>query len=175
MRLEGIYQFLYVMPVSLAAMFLFLATISLIWILRDTYEGFGYNVAWSSQIGDVALIGCILVGMEVLQSEHRAPPLLAPASVQVGAVFAAIGFGMVWYKVDRPSEWGDMYHHTVVAPIFAVLLLLTVPVVFAFGSFWQCLAVAAMLGLWAALVVIDLGAGRMDQRRWLQKRGILES
>lgn len=171
MRPTGALYLLAVTPLWVTVLVLYFATIGVLWLIRERFEGLGYNVALSSQLGDVFLIGVILIAVELLQLQTRT--LLISGAAQMFLVVVAIIFGLIWWIADRPAQWADWYHHLVVAPLFVFLLVLSALVILWNGDTMRIAVAALLLVGWAGLVVYDFETGRIDQQAWLAKQGIV--
>jgi len=67
MEPNGIYAILKALPIWLIMLILNFLCVDILYIGREKIEGLPYNIAWSSQYGDRALVGCIIIGILVLQ------------------------------------------------------------------------------------------------------------
>jgi hypothetical protein len=173
-RFVGSHQALLVLPIWATAAILYVVTIGVLYILRDRFEGLPYNVAYSSQVGDMFLICVVLIACTILQRGGEYPPawMLSTDYHSLAAV-VGVSIGITWWRIERPPHWGDIYHHLVVAPLFAYLAITLLPVIFKNGTREEVFATLGFALLWARLVVFDAKYKRLNQREWLLRHGFL--
>jgi len=150
----------------------FMLTIGIVWILRDAQEGVAYNVARSSQFGDVALFTVIFMAVAMLQDGRSVPPALNLWVIQFCLLLIAAAVGYIWIKIDPTHRWGDRYHHMVVAPMLVYLGINAGVIILYAGALWEILLAVALLWVWLGLVSWDVHTGRLDQRKYLAGQGI---
>lgn len=140
---------------------------------RDIFEGLMYNVSYSSMVGDVALLICVLIGATILQRN----PLpctkfvfllsgdfhfwILVVSGVLGAIISNITLS------SRSGQTMDIFHDVVIFPLFLYLAITLVPVIYYDGSRVEKRAVVCLILVWLVLVAIDTKYDRMNQRRWL--------
>ena len=168
----GSHYALSVLPIWASALVFFGVTMGVIYVLRDIFEGLPYQVAYSAQLGDAALAGAVLVAATILQRGEALPGWLISGNFHVFAALISVSFGVTWWLIDRPTQWGDIYHHLFVAPLILYLAITLLPVILFNGTRIEKLCVLCFALLWAALVVFDITHARMNQRQWLQSHGV---
>jgi hypothetical protein len=160
------------LPIWASALIFYGVTMGVIYVARDIFEGLPYQVAYSVQFGDTALAGAVLIAATIL---HRGDPLpwrLSSGYFHILAAIVSVGFGITWWSLDRPSHWGDIYHHLFVAPLIFYLAITLLPVILINGTKVEKFSVLCFALLWATLVAFDLKHERMNQRQWLQSHGV---
>lgn len=168
----GSHYVLYELPIWASSIILYAATIGVIYILRDFFEGLPYQVAYSAQFGDVALVGAFLIAATILQRNDPLPWWLSCGYFHVLAALVSVGFGITWWSLDRPAHWGDIYHHLFVAPMILYLALTLLPVILINGTKVEKCWVLCFALSWVTLLAFDLKHERINQRQWLQGRGV---
>lgn len=174
----GILALFIAVPMWLWPFLFYVLIVTPIQSLREHAEGVAYDTSTASRLGDAALLTIPLIGIYLVQGEYCEPGANKPAFVwagwyQLGTAVIAIGVGLIWrYIIDPNARPGDAYHHLVVAPLILYLLALFVPIVWASASKTQFHTAAVMAGVWLFCLIYDAGRGRLNQRAWLEKRGI---
>lgn len=168
----GSHHALSVLPIWASGLMLYGVTMGVIYVVRDIFEGLPYQVAYSAQFGDAVLAGAVLVAATILQRDPVLPGWLMGGNFHVIAALISIGFGVTWWAIDRPAQWGDLYHHLFIAPLILYLAITLLPVILLNGTRIEKSCVLCFALLWAALVVFDVTHARMNQRQWLQNRGV---
>ncbi len=163
--MNGIYWLLVSLPLGATTFGLYVLTLGMIFILRDTKEGLFYNTSYSAMIGDGALLAVIVSAIGILKQGGRPPEWLAPDTQSVLAVIGVF-LGLAWYLRDNPKCPGDKYHHLVIAPLFFFLWFTMVPVIIKNGTWWDNALAVCCVVIWAVLVAYDAATGRLDQRRY---------
>ncbi|HTE48986.1 MAG TPA: hypothetical protein VK675_03710 [Candidatus Paceibacterota bacterium] len=163
MKLFGSYWVLTKLPIWATAILLYIVTIGAIFILRDCCEGLFYNTSYSAMLGDGALMVVVLMAAEILK--RRA---LTPESGWFHIVASALGviLGVVWWALDLPEQWGDRYHHLVIAPLLCYLFITLLPVIYKNGTEAEIIATLALTVVWALLCVYDVKTDRLNQRQY---------
>ncbi len=118
------------------------------------------------------LVGAVLVAATILQRGEALPGWLSSGYFHVFAALISVCFGVTWWSIDRPTHWGDIYHHLFVAPLILYLAITLLPIILTNGTKVEKLCVLCFALLWAALVVFDVTHERMSQRQWLQRHGV---
>ncbi len=164
--LAGSHWLLTVLPIWATAIALYVLTIGAIFFLRDRFEGLFYNTSYSAMIGDGALCAVVIMASEILKRGISLLGLMQNGWFHPAAFTAAITFGIAWWATDRPQQWGDCYHHLVVAPLLCYLGITLVPVIFGNGTKVEMVITLFLVALWAGLVAYDIGTKRLDQRKY---------
>ena len=174
--MAGIYGFLHWFPMWATAFLLYFFCIGILFIIRDYFEKLPYNISVASQQGDPALIGCILIGVEIIKKQTVLAwwldlPfqfILLGSSIIVGAVYQLLYSikAILWKTV------ADSYHNVIVAPLLVFLLGATLPVVILYGSKIDTIFSALLFLIWAVTLSFDNETGRLQQQKWLAKHGI---
>jgi hypothetical protein len=160
------------LPIWASGIILYAVTMGVIYVARDTFEGLPYQVAYSAQFGDAALAGAVLIAATILHRGSPLPLMLSSGYFHVLAALVSVGCGIMWWSLDRPAQWGDIYHHLFVAPLFFYLATTLLPVILINGTKGEKVCVLCLVLLGAALVAFDFKHERMNQRQWLQGRGV---
>jgi hypothetical protein len=154
---------------------LYLGCVVAIRVIRDFTEGLGYNIARSSEYGDVALIGFILIGVHILQRGGQLTDWYYSVECLVVLIVAGIAimavFWVLWWRSGDRFTIADAYHHTIVAPLFGGLIAIAMQFIVQHGSVLQQGAACALAILWFGFVVWDYNTGRMAQWKWLEEHG----
>ena len=111
MKLYGSHYILTVLPIWLTALVLYVVTLGAIFVLRDRFEGLFYNTSYSAMLGDGALMVAVLMAAEILKREGGPPDFGSHGFYHANALLAGILVGFIWWMVDRPEQWADVYHH----------------------------------------------------------------
>ena len=159
--LYGSYWVLALLPIWATALILYFLVVGVLFILRDRCEGLYYNTSYSSVLGDGALLGVVLIGADILQCFERVPDFTDGWFHILVGVFS-IAFGCLWLDRDKPKQWGDRYHHMVIAPMLAYLLITIVPVIFLNGTGIEVIATICLLLFWVDWVLFDYIHHRRD-------------
>lgn len=172
----GIYWVMAEVPLWAIYIGLWFFCIGILYPGRKLFEGRAYNVAFSSDFGDIALIGIFIIGAWVLQANGKVPKFANSLFYQAICFIAALIIGIVCQflyldflgKKGRPFMIMDSYHNLVAIPLLAYLIFpINIPVMLISGNLLQWLLGVAMATVWTILVFIDLRTGRLDQKTWL--------
>jgi hypothetical protein len=172
------YTILGIVPIWLAAFVLDFFIVDILFLGREHYEGFAYNISRSSQYGDRALIACILIGATVLQRGVAIPAALNSGIFNWISLGLAFAVGVVWVTlVVAGNGWKfvgtvmDTYHNFFIVPVLLYLLTTMIPLTFCCGSAIEKIATILLLALWTFLVWLDSKHGRLQQCKWLEDNG----
>ena len=171
-QLVGSHYVLLRLPILASFLILAGITVGVMHVLRDAFEGLGYQVAYSDKFGSWLLIGAVLVATWILK---RGPVLswwLISRAFHASAVLISLVFGFTWWSCVRPTYWGDIYYLLFIAPLLLYLALTLLPVIFINGKRIEKLCVTCFALVQIVLVVIDVTGGRMSQHKWLEEHGI---
>lgn len=172
----GVYSFFAETPIWALALILYAVTLGVIHAGRDYLEGLPYQVAYSAQFGDAALIGAVLIAATILQRGGFVVPVkLAEVSIQIVFLVASIFLGVVVSFLTHESRSGqamDTYHDVIVGPLILYLAVMLLPVIYFGGTKAEMATVFCLVLFWLALVVFDVKYKRMDQRSWLKEHGV---
>ena len=171
-RFVGSHYVLSRLPIWASALLFLGVTLGVIYVARDAFEGLPYKVAYSAQFGDSALAGAVLIGATVLRRHDPLPWQITSGYFHLLAAIVSVGFGIMWWYLERPTHWGDIYHHLFVAPLILYLAITLVPVILINGTKVEKVAVFCFALFWATLVGFDIKYERMNQRQWLQNHGV---
>jgi hypothetical protein len=141
--------------------------------MRAHFEGAAYNVARSSNIGDLFLVGVVFIAWHLLHDLGVQPPAWA---VHGGWQFICMFLGVIaafYFTFGQTpllrSHATDMYHNSVVMGVLVFALLYVAPLILWSGE-WRFVTVSLLLVVgWAMLVASDIGTGRLQQRDWLKQ------
>lgn len=172
---SGMYNFLYNQPWWILPLFLDIVVIDLLFLGRQFFEGFPYNISWSSQYGDRMLIGCVLLGVYVLQ-KNGLPPTLAGNYQHVCLFLGVVSGVCLQLFVLKRDHWQfgtnmDTYHNLVIVSLLVYFLLLLVPVIIIHGTTRDILSATILSAIWVATFFYDHSSGRLDQPKWLTDHG----
>lgn len=169
------YKLFFVVPIWVTVLFLDFFCIDILYMGREKTEGFPYNISWSSQYGDRALIIGILIGVSILKKIGIAPPfngyypiICLIVSMLTGAVLYIIAFNN---PKNKPYTAMDQYHNAIIVPILVYSLLLFVPFIYKFGTTIERAISFSMLFIWFLSFLYDLRDGRLQQRPWIMANG----
>lgn len=166
-NLHGSYYVLSVWPIWATALILYAVTMGVLFVLRDRCEGLYYNTSYSAVLGDGALVVIVLLAAGILQCGEVLFPIWAQkGSFHLLALLASIILGLFWVMIDDPKQWGDKYHHLVIAPLFMYLAVTLLPVIYLNGTRGEWIATICLVLLWAGLVAYDAKTHRLDQRNY---------
>ena len=174
-NLVGSCYLLMVLPIWMTALIMYMLTQGMLFVLRDYCEGVYYNTSYSAVLGDGALVCIVLMAAGILQ---RGAPLyewLGNGYCHFLAISAGMSFGVGWYILDQPKQWGDRYHHLVVASLLTYLGITLVPVIFKNGTDSEWIAVIGLVLIWVVSVVYDSTTKRLDQRNYHNLGGHLDT
>lgn len=177
-HLVGSYYVLTKLPIWATAMILYFATLGIIHIGRDYFEGLPYQVAYSAQFGDAALFGVVLLAAGILQQHTGSiiiPQWLESSTVHMATLAASLALGVLVSVLTLKTRSGqamDVYHDVVIAPIIVYLAITLLPVIYFNGTRIEKVTTVCFILFWLALVVFDIKAERMNQREWLTKNGV---
>jgi len=150
-------------------------SVGVLWIGRRQFEGFGYNVAFSRQYGDIALSAAVAVAAVA----YRGSPQLmhygtSDAWWHLFIGWIAVGVAIVLtIRSLRHAQVMDMYHNSIVVPIFIYLFgVIVFPATAFAGTPLVKFLVLGCVLVWAILFAIDYIQDRLDQRAWLERHGV---
>lgn len=178
LNLVGSCWCLTVLPTWATVLILFMVTIGVIFILRDRCEGLFYNTSYSAMIGDGTLLVVVLIAAEILKRgilPLKSPEWMSLTEFHIFAGIVGAVLGFAWLELDQPKQWGDRYHHLVIAPLLCYLLLTLLPVIFKNGTSVEITATICLIALWAVLFVYDAKTKRLDQRKYHSLGGLLNT
>ena len=171
--MPGIYWILTTLPIWATAFLLYVATLGVLFILRDRCEGLYYQTSYSAQLGDGGLIVIVLMVADILKRGMSLPAWLQSNAYQFAAIIVGVALGAVWFYLESPKQWGDRYHHFVIAPLLCYLVITLVPIICLHGSGFEMVSTVFLITLWAALCVYDSKTRRLNQREYLRGRVFL--
>lgn len=154
------------LPIWVTAFILYMVTIGVLFILRDKFEGLFYNTSYASQLGDGALSVIVLMAAGILQRGASLPEWAQSWWFDIGAFILGSVLGTVWWLLDRPQQWGDIYHHLVIAPLLCYLGITLLPIIWLSGTHVENYSTLTLILLWAVLVVYDIKTKRLNQREY---------
>ena len=175
-KLAGSHYVLATLPIW-AKTAIFGLILTTIFVGRDITEGLPYNVAYSSLVGDVGLMIVVLITATILQRKRGGyiPRWLQNKTVHGVIVFTGVCLGATVCMLTLGSRSGqvmDIYHDTVIVPLFIYLAITLVPIICCNGTKTEKRAAFCFVLLWLMLVGFDVKYDRMDQRSWLQNHGV---
>lgn len=170
-NLVGIFAWIAAVPVLAMVLLLNFLCIDILPVGREKYEGLFYDVALSSFIGDrVLILGCIPIGILVLQRGAVLPSWLGSPISQVVWVVVAGFSTFVFYDFAKPVQKMDIWHCRFTVPVLVFLVPLMMMVTLCCGNLWEKVGTCALFAVWVVLVVQDFRKNRMNQQEWLRKR-----
>ena len=139
---------------------------------RSLTEGLMYNIAYSSMVGDAALMIAVLIGATILQRYTKQFVYTWPRRRinHIEIMVYCISFGVITNALTLKSRSGqvmDTYHDLIIAPILLYLAIILIPTIFRSGNRVEKLVVSGLVLVWLALVGVDIKQDRMNQRQWL--------
>lgn len=155
------------LPIWATALILYFVTAGGIFLLRDKCEGLYYNTSYSAVLGDGALVVVVLMACGMLQRAGLFLPEWAQSRwFEWFAFLSSTAVGTVWWEIDRPQQWGDTYHHLVIAPIMVYLAAILLPVFYYNATRVEIIFICSLVSVWALLFVYDIRHERLDQRKY---------
>lgn len=182
-KLMGIYGLLYTTPTWITAMLLYFFCINILFIMRDWFEKMPYNISVASQQGDLALIGYILIGVEILKRQTYFPAWItnetfySPVFSSPAIAIIIIATGCVYHfavisKPDKHQTIADTYHNIVIVPLLAILIILISLVTGQYGTDFEKAVSICCLLVWLITMHFDAEQDRFQQTKWLIVKGI---
>ena len=168
-ELVGSYWILTALPIWATAFLLYVLTIGVLFVLRDKCEGLFYNTSYAAMLGDGALIVAVLMSAGILQrvgDSLSLPGQFEGKGIHIFAACFGLFLGIMWFALDSPQQWGDRYHHLVIAPLLCYLGITLLPVIFKNGTRVEVVSTICLIAIWAVLVVYDAKTHRLDQRNY---------
>jgi hypothetical protein len=175
MDLHGSLYYLSVWPIWVTALVFIIITFVTMMVGRDVLEGMPYQVSYSALIGDIGLFVVVLIAAGILQRQGTVVPEWLHGRAQLLVLAVSIPVGVTVFSktfISREAEWMDFYHDVVIAPLILYLAVTLLPIIYLNGTPTEQRATIALVAIWAALVAFDIGYDRMNQRRWLRKKGV---
>lgn len=173
MKAAGIYWILNWAPMWATALALYFLIIGILFVLRDYFEKLPYNISVASQQGDLALIGSILIAVEIIK---RHPEIRPWIGLQVMFICLGVFIGAVTFEMSsvekREITVADTYHSFVIIPLLVFLLGASLLVVYSYGTLVEKIFFFLFPAIWFSLVCFDAKTGRLEQPEWLAKHGI---
>ena len=173
------YWLLVELPVwVIATLFMFLS-VGILHIGRLKLEGIPYNVALSSEVGDLFLVGVITIAATAIQRNPSGLPELLAGRHELHLAIMAVAYGVGVYllvtKWTTPSgtEGMDRYHHVFVLPTLAYFVAISFLALLFSGRWYELFIAVVFVGVWAYLFNFDDKHGLLDQRPYLEQRGIV--
>jgi hypothetical protein len=154
-----------------------------LFLLRDYFEGFYYNISFAAVIGDIGLMSIVMIGAGILKSQGMvSADWVRSVYCHFTCAIAAIGAGaFLLARVRRQQGWfgeyADRFHNIVIVPAFSYLVATLLPIIYYQGSSIEKGATVFFIALWATLVYVDSktdkkGLNRLDQQTYLQARKV---
>ncbi|NCF75363.1 MAG: hypothetical protein GWO87_02670 [Xanthomonadaceae bacterium] len=171
----GIYAFLDRCPWWGMVITVYVATDFVIHILREQQEGLGYQVAYSAKIGDAFLLCDLFIATAIIKRNNfLLPNWLMISWVHYVIILASFLTGVIIDRLTlkiRSGKLADIYHDVIIAPMLLYFAITLTPVVFIGGTKIEKNFAICFVFLWFVLVVYDILTDRMNQRRFLNRRG----
>jgi hypothetical protein len=172
----GIHWILATLPIWATALAIVVVTLVAINELRDLMEGVPYQVSRSALYGEAGLIITVLIAATILQRGKVVIPSFVQGGetqLQMLVMFVIVGLAVSRVTMkSRSNQLADIYHDAVVAPLFVFFGVTLLPVVYYGGTAFEKIIVYALINLWFIFFVTDVLGDRMNQRRWLTRRGL---
>lgn len=166
--MHGSFAFLAYAPISFLIFDSEMVFLGIVLALRGRFEGRPYNPAYSSWLGIQLLIAILVDAAYTLQ--HVEPSgFIATASFQW--IFGGIATLYALWRLTIYDNPADKYHQLVVMPLLIWLLGTTVPFLWSQG-YLQKSFVVVVLGMFAALIIIDRTTGRSKPRQYMTRIGV---
>ncbi len=154
--------------------------ISILFMIRDKCEKISYNISLSSQQGDLALIGVVLIAQTIIQRDPSINFVLLNTNylqASLAAVFVIIAIlNQTLIMSKNKMKFGteaDTYHNIIIVPALLFLLTVSIPVILLSGTLFEIEALIFCLAVWVTGLIYDIVDGRLDQPKWLmERRGI---
>jgi membrane-associated HD superfamily phosphohydrolase len=139
-------------------------------ILRHVREKVPYQTAWSAILGDPLLVVALLIVITIIKRGVDLPQVMENRYYHLLALAVGIGIGVAWFLRDRPKQWGDRYHHLVVAPMVAYMLFAVFPVIFISGTTSEINTVLCLVVIYLGTAAFDWKTGLIYQRQAAEER-----
>ena len=165
-NLVGSYWVLTTWPIWAIALVLYIATMGVIFFLRDRCEGMFYNTSNSAMIGDAALLAIVLMAAEILKQGPELHWILRCWQFHATSFVVGGVAGFIFLLKTLPEELADAYHNFVIVGLLVYLGITLLPVIFVCGLPAEITATAFLIALWVALVSHDAKTKRLDQRKY---------
>ena len=112
-------------------------------------------MAWSAILGDQLLAVALVIVIVVIKRGVDLPPLLENRYYLLLALALGIEIGVVWFLLERPKQWGDRYHHLVVAPMVAYVIFAILPIVFVGGTTSEIYTTLSLIAIYLGTAAFD--------------------
>ncbi len=173
--MTDIYWVLQNTPIWATALVLWFSTDGMIHLMRDRFEGLGYQVSYAAKFGDAGLVAAVLIAATLLQRDGvQVPDVLNGGFAQLFVALACILLGaVVSIKTigHRSGHLADIYHDVVIGPAILFFTITLLPVYWLNARWWEWMVLAVAVVVWALLVWFDIKTNRMNQREWLRRHG----
>jgi hypothetical protein len=140
--------------------------VGLFWIGREVFEKLGYNIAASSQIGDIFLLGIIFIETAILQRNPELPPWVTGPLLHTTCIIAALIISFLTSKLNAQMIM-DRFHNDIVVPVFFYFLVTAAPVIWFGGQHGEFAWALVFLLIWFGLCVFDFITDRLNQQMYL--------
>jgi hypothetical protein len=173
--LFGIHWVLANVPPEITFFALFFFCVGILHLGRWKYENLPYNISMASEIGDVALICAIMVATRILQRSEGVWASMETWKFLWHSVLGSVSFGLIYGLISinpRGNTKMDTFHNRFIAPLLFLLLWSSLPVVVRHGTKEDQWAFSAFFCIWLGFLVYDAVTGRLNQPKWMAKRGI---
>lgn len=178
MELHGCFYILAIMPIWTIILCLFVFSGLIIWVCREFFEGFVYDVSHASRYGVFGLFLIILIGATIL---HRHPDMsgwigsegLHDTFFAISAiVFMAMTYAEASMRLKSVKrQIADTYHNIVIIPVLTYLLGTTLLLILFKGTITEILSSLLFFSLSGLLSIYDFKKGRLNQRAWIEEHG----
>ena len=170
-QLVGSHSVLFRLPIWASCLILYVVTMGIVYLLRDIFEGLGYQVAYSAQFGGALLVGAVFFAARILQRGEALSWWLISLHFHAFAAVISVIFGVTCWSLVRPTHWGDIYYQLFIAPLLLYLALTLLPVIAINGKTVERVCVVCFALVQIALVAYDFKDGRFTQLPWIEKHG----
>jgi len=151
---------------------IYVLAVLVLYPMRRVFEGAAYNVARSSNVGDLFLVAVVLNAWGLLQSGIQPPAWATGWGWQL--VCYTIGLGAaLYFTFGQTPLWRthltDIYHNSVVMGVLTFAMFYIAPLILWSGKVDFIIYAFLSVSGWALLVVSDISTGRLQQRDWLKE------
>ncbi len=169
-HLTGVHWVLANIPTEILFFSLFFICVGILHLGRWKFENLPYNISMASEIGDVALICAAMIAHKILNRPEGVNMWLEKSIWIV--LFQLTSMCATWYGFNssgEPQTKMDDFHNKIIAPLLALLLSASLPVVLVDGTKTEITSFFAFILVYAGFLRHDAKAGRLKQVKWFRE------
>ena len=119
----------------------------------------------------------VLIGITILKRpETEIPARLQSNLIHLLLLYVSFMIGAtVWMTTfaARSGQYMDMYHDLVIVVLFIYMAMILFQVVLKHGTKIEKITIICLVLAWLSLAAFDNLTGKINQRDWLQKHGVV--